>query len=157
MPKYIKSENLRSFKVIYRSIRFQQSQYLLKFKLRWKLNLVDFWHLFFLLLSFKGISKFQNSAYKVHQVGSNEACNQNFSFLALNTAELAAPKISSENLRQRRVTYGNFLSIYTRILGIKSPKTWKFAIKKFFFESETNTFHISYVEIKKSDAQVGLV
>jgi hypothetical protein len=39
---------------------------------------------------FKGISKFQNSEYEVHQVGSNEAGSQNFSFIALNTAELAA-------------------------------------------------------------------
>jgi hypothetical protein len=44
---------------------------------------------------FQGISKFQNSEYKVHQVGLNEACSQNFSFLALETAELAAPQISS--------------------------------------------------------------
>jgi hypothetical protein len=53
---------------------------------------------------FKGISKFQNSLYEVHQVGSNEAGSQNFSFLALNTAELAARQISSKNPRQRRVT-----------------------------------------------------
>jgi hypothetical protein len=45
---------------------------------------------------FKGISKFQNSEYEVHQFGSNEAC----SFLALNTAELAAPQISSKIPRQ---------------------------------------------------------
>jgi hypothetical protein len=63
---------------------------------------------------FKGISKFQNSEYEVHQIGSNEAGSQNFSFLALNTAELAAPQISSKNprqrrqLRQRRVIDGNF-------------------------------------------------
>jgi hypothetical protein len=48
---------------------------------------------------------FQNSEYEVHQVGSNEACSQNFSFLALeNKAELAAPQISSKNRQQRRVT-----------------------------------------------------
>jgi hypothetical protein len=37
----------------------------------------------------------------VHQVGStsNKACGQNFSFLAPNTAELAAPQISSKNRR----------------------------------------------------------
>jgi hypothetical protein len=66
---------------------------------------------FFYSWVFKGISKFQNSEYEVHQVGSNEACSQNFSFLALNTAELATPQISSKNLRQcrqRRVTDGNF-------------------------------------------------
>jgi hypothetical protein len=59
----------------------------------------------------KGISKFQNSEYEVHQVGSKEAGNQNFSFLALNTAELDAPQISSKNSRQgrhRRVTDGKF-------------------------------------------------
>jgi hypothetical protein len=33
----------------------------------------------------------------------------------------------------------------TDFLGLKSPKTGKFAI---FFASETNTFHISYVESK---------
>jgi hypothetical protein len=44
-------------------------------------------------LVFKGISKFQNSEYEVHQVGSYEAGSQNFSFLALNTAELDAPQI----------------------------------------------------------------
>jgi hypothetical protein len=57
---------------------------------------------------FKGISNFQNSEYEVHQVGSNEAGNQHFSFLALNTAELAAPQISSKNPWQRRVTDGIF-------------------------------------------------
>jgi hypothetical protein len=50
---------------------------------------------------FKGISKFQNSEYEVHLVGSNEAGSQNFSFLALNTAELAARQISYKNPRQR--------------------------------------------------------
>jgi hypothetical protein len=49
---------------------------------------------------FKGISKIPNSEYEVHQVGSNEAGSQNFSFLELNTAELAAPQISSKNPRQ---------------------------------------------------------
>jgi hypothetical protein len=57
---------------------------------------------------FKGISKFQNSEYEVHQVGSNEAGSQNFSFLALNTTELGAPQILSKNPRQRRVTDGKF-------------------------------------------------
>jgi hypothetical protein len=62
---------------------------------------------------FKGISKFQNSEYEVHQVGLNEAGSQNFSFLALNTAELVARQISSKNPRQRRVTDGNiFLLIF---------------------------------------------
>jgi hypothetical protein len=64
------------------------------------------------------LKEFQNSEYEVHQVGSNEAGSQNFSFLALNTAELAAPQISSKNrrqLRKRHVTDG--------FLGIKSPKT----------------------------------
>jgi hypothetical protein len=56
-------------------------------------------------------SKFQNSEYEVHQVGLNEAGSQNFSFLALNTAQLAAPQISSKNRRQRRVTDGNFFSL----------------------------------------------
>jgi hypothetical protein len=39
------------------------------------------------------LQEFQNSEYEVHQVGSNEAGNQNFSFLALNTTELAASQI----------------------------------------------------------------
>jgi hypothetical protein len=52
------------------------------------------------------LKEFQNSEYEVHQVGSNEAGRQNFSFVALNTAELAAPQISSKNRRQRRVTDG---------------------------------------------------
>jgi hypothetical protein len=61
----------------------------------------------------KEILKFQNSEYEVHQVGSNGACSQNFSFLALNTAELAVPQISSKNRRQRHVTDGNgILSIF---------------------------------------------
>jgi hypothetical protein len=51
--------------------------------------------------------EFQNSEYEVHQVGSNDAYSQNFSILALNTAELAAPQISSKNPRQRRMTDGN--------------------------------------------------
>jgi hypothetical protein len=72
---------------------------------------------------FKEISKFQNSEYEVHQVGSNEAGSQNVSFLALNTAELAAHQISTKNPRQRRVTDGFFFSLLTRFLGIKSPKT----------------------------------
>jgi hypothetical protein len=70
---------------------------------------------------FKGISKFQNSEYEVHLVGSNEAGSQNFSFLALNTVELAAPQISSKNRRQRRVTDGNFFVALNSFLGIKSP------------------------------------
>jgi hypothetical protein len=53
---------------------------------------------------FKGISKFQNSEYEVHQVGSNEAGSHNFSFLALNTAELAAPQISSKKPTARPAT-----------------------------------------------------
>jgi hypothetical protein len=52
--------------------------------------------------------------YEVHKIGSNEAVNQNFSFLALNPAELAAPQISSKN---------RFFSLLTRFLGLKSPKT----------------------------------
>jgi hypothetical protein len=60
---------------------------------------------------FKGISKFQNSEYEVHQIGSNEAGSQNFSFLALNTAQLAAPQISSKNPQQRRVTDGFLFSL----------------------------------------------
>jgi hypothetical protein len=48
------------------------------------------------------LKKFQNSEYEVHQVGSNEAGSQNFSFLALNTAERVAPQIASKNPRQRR-------------------------------------------------------
>jgi hypothetical protein len=50
------------------------------------------------------LKEFQNSEYEVHQVGLNEACIQNFSFLALNTAELAVFQISFKNRRQRRVT-----------------------------------------------------
>jgi hypothetical protein len=50
------------------------------------------------------LKEFQNSEHEVHQVGSNEACSQNSSYLALNTAEEAAPQISSKNPRQRRVT-----------------------------------------------------
>jgi hypothetical protein len=68
--------------------------------------------------------------YEVHQVGSNEACSQNFSFLALNTAELAAPQISFKNSRQgrqRRVTDG-FFSLQTcftfRIYEIYKGKYW---------------------------------
>jgi hypothetical protein len=60
------------------------------------------------------LKEFQNSEYEVHQVGSNGACSQNFSFLALNTAELAAPQISSKNRRQRRVTNGKKNSLLTR-------------------------------------------
>jgi hypothetical protein len=48
---------------------------------------------------FKGISKFQKSEYEVHHFGLDEASSQNFSFLALNTAKLAAPQISSKNPR----------------------------------------------------------
>jgi hypothetical protein len=64
---------------------------------------------------FKGISKFQNSEYKVHQVGSNEADSQIFSFLALNTAELAAPQISSKNPR-----HGNFSHFVQQISLLKN-------------------------------------
>jgi hypothetical protein len=48
------------------------------------------------------LKEFQNSEYEVHQIGPNKACSQNFSFLELNTAELAAPQILSKNFRQRR-------------------------------------------------------
>jgi hypothetical protein len=61
--------------------------------------------------------EFQNSEYEVHQVGSNEAGSQNFSFLALNTAELAARQISPKNPRQRRVTDGKWLT--NSIIGKK--------------------------------------
>jgi hypothetical protein len=56
------------------------------------------------------LKEFQNSEYKVHQVGSNEAGSQNISFLAINTAELA-PQISSKNRWQRRVTDGIFFAL----------------------------------------------
>jgi hypothetical protein len=59
-----------------------------------------------------------------YQVGSNEACSQNFSFQALNTTELSAPQISSKNPRQRCVTDGKKIA------------------------SETKTFHFSYEESK---------
>jgi hypothetical protein len=80
----------------------------------------------FLLLSFKGISKFQNSEYDVHQVVSNEACSLNFSYLALNLAELAAPQILSKNLRQQPgiiwifcSSFLPFLSLNPGLLGLK--------------------------------------
>jgi hypothetical protein len=46
---------------------------------------------------------FEILSMRTLQVSSNEACSQNFSFLAPNTAELAAPQFSSKNRRQRRV------------------------------------------------------
>jgi hypothetical protein len=52
------------------------------------------------------LKKFQNSEYEVHQVGLNEDCSKNFSILALNMAELAAPQILFKNPRQRRVKDG---------------------------------------------------
>jgi hypothetical protein len=58
------------------------------------------------LLTPEFLKKFQNSEYEVQHVGSNEACSQNFSFLALNTTELAVPQILSKNQRQRRMTDG---------------------------------------------------
>jgi hypothetical protein len=85
----------------------------------------------------------------MHKFGTNEAAahgSQNFSCLALNTAELATLQISSKNLRQRRMTDGFFFSLWTHFLGLKSSKTWKFATKK--IAGETKTFHISYVESK---------
>jgi hypothetical protein len=72
------------------------------------------------------LKQFQNSEYEVHQIGSDKACSQNFNFLALNTAKLAAPQISSKTPRQfwqRRVTDGFFFSLLTHFFGIKSPKT----------------------------------
>jgi hypothetical protein len=69
---------------------------------------------------FKGISKFQNSEYKVDQVGSNGGGSQNFSFLALNTAELAAPQISSKKRRQRRqrrVADGFFFALISFLIS----------------------------------------
>jgi hypothetical protein len=71
------------------------------------------------------LKEFQNSEYEVHQVGSNEAGSQNFSFLALNTAEIAAPQISSKNRRQRRMTHGKFLFALNSFFRCKNPKTWK--------------------------------
>jgi hypothetical protein len=88
------------------------------------------------------LKEFQNSEYEVHKVGSNEASSQNFSFLELNTAGRAAPQISFKNRRQRRVTDGKNVFALNSILGIKSPETWKFTIKK-NIASETNTSHIS--------------
>jgi hypothetical protein len=60
------------------------------------------WFQFFLTPEF--LKEFQN--FKILSIPWCTACSQNFSFLALNTAELAAPRISSKNLRQRRVTDG---------------------------------------------------
>jgi hypothetical protein len=92
-------------------------------------NIQDF------LKVFKGILKFQNFESEVHQAGLNEACSPNFSFLAFNTAELAAPQISSKNLRQRRVTDGffffalNSLLSYTKSLNVKICDKKKLQVK----------------------------
>jgi hypothetical protein len=73
------------------------------------------------LLTPEILKQFQNSEYEVHQVGSNEAGSQNFSFLALNTAELAARQIASKTPRQRRVTDG--MSIFALNLYFRYIKS----------------------------------
>jgi hypothetical protein len=80
------------------------------------------------------LKEFQNSKYEVHQVGSNEAGSQNFSFLALNTAELAASQIFSENPRQRRMTDGFFSALnssfrYKKSLNVKISNKKKLQVK----------------------------
>jgi hypothetical protein len=120
------------------SPNFEQSIIFLKFS-KLNPNFFDSW-------VFKGISKFQNSEHEVHQVGSNEACNQNFSFLALNTAELAAPLNSSENPRQRRVTDGK--KIFALNSFFRYKKSWNVKICNKKKQMQTNTFHTSYVDSK---------
>jgi hypothetical protein len=107
---------------------------------------------FFDSLVFKGIPKFQNSEYEVHQVASNEACNQNFSFIVLNTAELAAPQISSKNprpLRQRRVTDGIFCFRPKLVFRYKKSKNVKI-YNNFFLHVKTilSIFHKLKVKIQ---------
>jgi hypothetical protein len=77
------------------------------------------------------LKEFQNSEYEVHQVGSNEAGSQNFSFLALNAAEPAAPQILSKNRRQRRVTD-----------GIKVLKRQNLKLKKLQVKPLLSRFHV---------------
>jgi hypothetical protein len=64
------------------------------------------------------LKEFQNSEYEVHQVGSNQAGSQNFSFLALNPST----QISSKNRLQRRDRRKLFFALNS-FLGIKSSKT----------------------------------
>jgi hypothetical protein len=63
-------------------------------------NFQNWFNYFFDSWVFKEISKFQNSEYEVHQVGSNEACSQNFSFLAQS-------RLSKLRLKFRPKTAGN--------------------------------------------------
>jgi hypothetical protein len=60
----------------------------------------------------------------MNQVGSNEACSQNFSFLALNTTEQAAPQISAKVLRDRRTFFCSKLVFIFRIYEMYKGKYW---------------------------------
>jgi hypothetical protein len=92
-------------------------------------------------------SKFKNSEYEVHQVGLKDYGSQNFSFLAFIGTELVSRQISSGNGAWQTE---KFFSLKSCFLAIKSPKTWKSAIKKFHFSRhETNTsliFHMWHVK-----------
>jgi hypothetical protein len=79
------------------------------------------WFQFFLTLEF--FKEFQN--FKILSMSYTKLAQmrQNFSFLALNTAELAAPQISSKNLRQRRVTDVIFFALNLFLLF--SYEIWK--------------------------------
>jgi hypothetical protein len=58
----------------------------------------------------------------VLQASSNYTGSQNFSFLALDTAELASIQISFKNRRQRRVTEGICFFTQINFFAIKSHK-----------------------------------
>jgi hypothetical protein len=82
---------------------------------------------------------------------------QNFSFLAHNTGELAAPQFPSKNYLKPAVPATprderKFFSHQTCFLGIKSPKTWNFAIKNNFqVKPILSIFHMWKVKIKNPE------
>jgi hypothetical protein len=80
--------------------------------------------------------------FKIFRLLSFGQVGQNFSFLALNTAELAVPQISFKNRRQRRGTNGKKFALNSVFEIIKSPKTLKFQKKKSASETLLSIFHM---------------
>jgi hypothetical protein len=89
------------------------------------------------------IFNFQNSEYKVRQVGPKDAGNRIFSFLFSRRDKF---RLTTATVRERRILF----SLKSCFLGIKNPKTLK-SIKKIFFLATKHIllFHISYEASKK--------
>jgi hypothetical protein len=94
--------------------------------------------------------EFQNSEYELHQVGPKNSGSQNFSFLALKAepvGEVHILRTATATAPDRRKNF----SLKSCFLAIKSPETWKSAIKKInFSHHETNFSLIFHWQVKNT-------